>query len=197
MYICTVWSFRSECVCVARKCWKSVFPLLGDYGKAQASSWRDCRLIHSVSGRKKKGLLLAHSLTLNWHLTRPRHPSLKSLVRLISLWWSDLYCIVLICMLRCLVCVLVSGKPCVAVVREEGSNGDREMSAALFMAGFEVFNLSAKDFHKKFVPLAMWLFSRHTFDLLWSIGVGCHNAGPVFRRHDPWPLPSCGVRGWI
>lgn len=38
-------------------------------------------------------------------------------------------------------CVLVSGKPCVAVIREEGSNGDREMSAALFMAGFEVFNL--------------------------------------------------------
>lgn len=30
------------------------------------------------------------------------------------------------------------GKPCVAVIREEGSNGDREMSVSLYMAGFEV-----------------------------------------------------------
>lgn len=44
----------------------------------------------------------------------------------------------LTCILRYLDCALASGKPCVAVVREEGSNGDREMSASLFMAGFEV-----------------------------------------------------------
>ena len=39
-----------------------------------------------------------------------------------------------------LVCVIVSGarQPRVAVVREEGSNGDREMSVSLYMAGFEV-----------------------------------------------------------
>lgn len=30
----------------------------------------------------------------------------------------------------------------VAVVREEGSNGDREMSVSLYMAGFEVINNS-------------------------------------------------------
>lgn len=31
-----------------------------------------------------------------------------------------------------------AGQPRVAVVREEGSNGDREMSVSLHMAGFEV-----------------------------------------------------------
>uniref|UniRef100_A0A673G568 Phosphoribosylformylglycinamidine synthase n=1 Tax=Sinocyclocheilus rhinocerous TaxID=307959 RepID=A0A673G568_9TELE len=40
---------------------------------------------------------------------------------------------------------LSSGKPCVAVVREEGSNGDREMSASLFMAGFEVWDVTMQD----------------------------------------------------
>lgn len=37
-------------------------------------------------------------------------------------------------------CVILSaaGPPRVAVVREEGSNGDREMSVSLYMAGFEV-----------------------------------------------------------
>lgn len=39
----------------------------------------------------------------------------------------------------------VSVKPRVAVVREEGSNGDREMSAALFMAGFEVWDVTMQD----------------------------------------------------
>lgn len=28
---------------------------------------------------------------------------------------------------------------------------------------------------------------------LLSAGVGCHNAGPVLRFHDPWPIPSCCV----
>lgn len=32
----------------------------------------------------------------------------------------------------------VAGQPRVAVIREEGSNGDREMSVSLYMAGFEV-----------------------------------------------------------
>lgn len=31
-----------------------------------------------------------------------------------------------------------AAQPCAAVVREEGSNGDREMSVSLHMAGFEV-----------------------------------------------------------
>lgn len=40
---------------------------------------------------------------------------------------------------------LSSGKPCAAVLREEGSNGDREMSASLFMAGFEVWDVTMQD----------------------------------------------------
>lgn len=37
-------------------------------------------------------------------------------------------------------CFILSAavQPRVAVVREEGSNGDREMSVSLYMAGFEV-----------------------------------------------------------
>lgn len=34
--------------------------------------------------------------------------------------------------------VSVAGQPRVAVIREEGSNGDREMCVSLYMAGFEV-----------------------------------------------------------
>nr|XP_023650572.1 phosphoribosylformylglycinamidine synthase [Paramormyrops kingsleyae]XP_023650573.1 phosphoribosylformylglycinamidine synthase [Paramormyrops kingsleyae]XP_023650574.1 phosphoribosylformylglycinamidine synthase [Paramormyrops kingsleyae] len=37
------------------------------------------------------------------------------------------------------------GLPRVAVIREEGSNGDREMSVALFMAGFEVWDVTMQD----------------------------------------------------
>ncbi|XP_062412809.1 phosphoribosylformylglycinamidine synthase [Sardina pilchardus] len=40
---------------------------------------------------------------------------------------------------------LSPGKPRVAVVREEGSNGDREMSASLLMAGFEVWDVTMQD----------------------------------------------------
>ncbi|XP_018410968.1 PREDICTED: phosphoribosylformylglycinamidine synthase [Nanorana parkeri] len=38
-----------------------------------------------------------------------------------------------------------STQPRVAVVREEGSNGDREMAAALLMAGFEVWDVTMED----------------------------------------------------
>lgn len=31
------------------------------------------------------------------------------------------------------------------MIREEGSNGDREMSASLYMAGFEVWDLTMQD----------------------------------------------------
>uniref|UniRef100_A0A9J7X8J7 Phosphoribosylformylglycinamidine synthase n=1 Tax=Cyprinus carpio carpio TaxID=630221 RepID=A0A9J7X8J7_CYPCA len=34
---------------------------------------------------------------------------------------------------------------CVAVMREEGSNGDREIAASLFMAGFEVWDVTMQD----------------------------------------------------
>jgi phosphoribosylformylglycinamidine synthase len=35
--------------------------------------------------------------------------------------------------------------PRVAVIREEGSNGDREMSASLFSVGFEVWDVTMQD----------------------------------------------------
>ncbi|KAM9763176.1 phosphoribosylformylglycinamidine synthase isoform 1-T1 [Menidia menidia] len=40
---------------------------------------------------------------------------------------------------------LPPGPPRVAVVREEGSNGDREMSVSLYMAGFEVWDVTMQD----------------------------------------------------
>lgn len=39
----------------------------------------------------------------------------------------------------------LTAAPRVAVIREEGSNGDREMSASLYMAGFEVWDLTMQD----------------------------------------------------
>eukprot|EP00794_Sanderia_malayensis_P007168 gene7168-7974_t len=38
-----------------------------------------------------------------------------------------------------------SAKPKVAVIREEGSNGDREMASTLFLAGFEVWDVTMYD----------------------------------------------------
>ncbi|XP_026272194.1 phosphoribosylformylglycinamidine synthase [Frankliniella occidentalis] len=39
----------------------------------------------------------------------------------------------------------LTSAPRVAVIREEGTNGDREMSASLFMAGFEVWDVTMQD----------------------------------------------------
>ena len=39
----------------------------------------------------------------------------------------------------------LTSAPRVAVIREEGTNGDREMSASLFMAGFEVWDITMQD----------------------------------------------------
>lgn len=58
----------------------------------------------------------------------------------------------LTCMLKYLACVSASGKTCVAVMREQGSNGDREIAASLFMAGFEVKTRLHKE-RQKFVFL--------------------------------------------
>jgi len=40
---------------------------------------------------------------------------------------------------------LVESAPRVAILREEGSNGDREMAAAFKMAGFETYDLTMSD----------------------------------------------------
>ena len=38
-----------------------------------------------------------------------------------------------------------AGRPRLAVLREEGSNGDREMAAAFFSAGFDVYDVTMSD----------------------------------------------------
>ncbi|KAK6630680.1 hypothetical protein RUM44_002849 [Polyplax serrata] len=43
--------------------------------------------------------------------------------------------------------------PRVAVIREEGSNGDREMAASLFQAGFEVWDVTMQDLLNKVVTV--------------------------------------------
>lgn len=40
-----------------------------------------------------------------------------------------------------------------AVIREEGSNGDREMAASLFQAGFEVWDVTMQDLLNKTVTV--------------------------------------------
>ncbi|KAF6151385.1 hypothetical protein GIB67_012245 [Kingdonia uniflora] len=47
----------------------------------------------------------------------------------------------------------VTSKPKVAVIREEGSNGDREMSAAFYTAGFEPWDITMSDLLKGVVSL--------------------------------------------
>lgn len=48
-------------------------------------------------------------------------------------------------------------KPKVAVLREEGSNGDREMCAAFHMAGFEVWDVSMRDLLSNRVDLSSFV----------------------------------------
>jgi phosphoribosylformylglycinamidine synthase len=46
-----------------------------------------------------------------------------------------------------------SAKPKVAIIREEGSNGDREMTSAFFQAGFEPWDVAMQDFLDERVSL--------------------------------------------
>ena len=50
---------------------------------------------------------------------------------------------------------LSSGHPCpkVAVLREEGSNGDREMVASLMEGGFDVWDVNMQDLASRKVTL--------------------------------------------
>jgi len=52
------------------------------------------------------------------------------------------------------VVIAVDVVPQVAVIREEGSNGDREMAAALHMAGFQVWDVNMHDLRTGAVTLA-------------------------------------------
>ena len=52
--------------------------------------------------------------------------------------------------------IVIDVVPRVAVIREEGSNGDREMAAALHMAGFEVWDVNMQDLKTGAVTLAVF-----------------------------------------
>ncbi|KHG14750.1 hypothetical protein F383_18060 [Gossypium arboreum] len=48
-------------------------------------------------------------------------------------------------------------KPKVAIIREEGSNGDREMSAAFYAAGFEPWDVAMSDLLNRLMALLGWV----------------------------------------
>ena len=48
----------------------------------------------------------------------------------------------------------VTNPPKVAILREEGSNGDREMAAAFYLAGFDVFDINTYDLEQGHVQLS-------------------------------------------
>lgn len=51
---------------------------------------------------------------------------------------------------------MVGKIPSVAIVREEGSNGDREMAAAFFRAGFRVWDVCMEDLLSGSVSLSQF-----------------------------------------
>ena len=52
--------------------------------------------------------------------------------------------------------LLNNSKPMVAVIREEGSNGDREMSAAFYLAGFEPWDVTMTDILQERITLDLF-----------------------------------------
>lgn len=58
------------------------------------------------------------------------------------------------------------------MIREEGTNGDREMSAVLFMAGFEVWDVTVQDLLNETVNIEQ--FRGLIFPGGFSYGGICH-----------------------
>jgi len=81
--------------------------------------------------------------------------------------------------------IAVDVRPRVAVIREEGSNGDREMAAALHMAGFEVWDVNMQDLKTGTVTLAM--FRGIVF-------VGGFSYADVLGSAKGWAVVSCASR---
>jgi phosphoribosylformylglycinamidine synthase len=52
--------------------------------------------------------------------------------------------------------IALAEKPRVAIIREEGSNGDREMTSAFYQAGFEPWDLAMQDIIDEKVDLSMF-----------------------------------------
>ncbi|MCD7446195.1 hypothetical protein HAX54_045252 [Datura stramonium] len=79
-------------------------------------------------------------------------------------------------------------KPKVAVIREEGSNGDREMSAALYAAGFEPWDVAMSDLLNGVITL-------DEFRGIVFVG-GFSYADTLSARSLQW-VPTYGSIGWV
>ena len=88
-------------------------------------------------------------------------------------------------MMMMIMTIAVDVRPRVAVIREEGSNGDREMAAALHMAGFEVWDVNMQDLKTGTVTLAM--FRGIVF-------VGGFSYADVLGSAKGWTVVCCASR---
>jgi hypothetical protein len=83
--------------------------------------------------------------------------------------------------------------PRIAVLREEGSNGDREMVDAFHLAGFEVSRVTGRS---EVLDLVLDCISSD-ISLLHLLGVGCDHAGPLLWGHWAGHIHRCGFCGWL
>ena len=109
-------------------------------------------------------------------------------------------------------------KPKVAVIREEGSNGDREMAASLFLAGFDVWDVTMEDICSNSVKFddfrgIVFVGGFSFADVFGSakgwaaVSLFNENANKEFemfyKRHDTFSLGVCngcqlmGLLGWV
>ena len=107
-----------------------------------------------------------------------------------------------------------SEKPRIGVIREEGSNGDREMASAFHAAGFEPWDVTMTDLIAERIDLERFrrayrerfgmepeTYAAHGYDgmnmLLWAIQVAGLNRAKIrdVIAHLPYPWP--GVTGDI
>ncbi len=114
--------------------------------------------------------------------------------------------------------LLRKAKPKVAIIREEGSNGDREMASAFYQAGFEVWDITMTDLMKHRVSLrefkgVAFVGGFSYADVLgsakgWAGGIRFHKAlyeefDEFYQREDTFSLGVCNgcqlmaLLGWV
>ncbi|KAL6178387.1 hypothetical protein ACLB2K_049905 [Fragaria x ananassa] len=114
--------------------------------------------------------------------------------------------------------VTATCKPKVAVIREEGSNGDREMAAAFYAAGFEPWDITMSDLLKGDVSLQefrgiVFVGGFSYADVLdsakgWSASIRFNQPllnqfQEFYKRHDTFSLGVCNgcqlmaLLGWV
>lgn len=112
----------------------------------------------------------------------------------------------------------ISVKPKVAIMREEGSNGDREMASAFYMAGFEVWDVNMNDLCSGKVQLryfrgVAFVGGFSYADVFgsakgWAAALlfnekACQELNEFRRRKDTFALGVCngcqlmGLLGWV